>query len=143
KGGGDATSAETFRVAVLQMASQVIMEDGARGVLDGLRESGFAADRNLIVKRYNAEGDTATVNTMAQEVTGGGYDLIVTLSTPCLQAVANANKQGRVPHVFGMVSDPRLSGVGVGQEPLDHPKHLVGLGTLPPATESLEMAKQI
>lgn len=137
------STTETFRVAVLQMASQVIMEDGARGVLDGLRENGFVADRNLIVKRYNAEGDTATVNTMAQEVTGGGYDLIVTLSTPCLQAVANANKQRQVPHVFGMVTDPRQSGVGVGAGPLDHPPYLVGIGTLQPVAECFRMAKEI
>ena len=57
----------SFRVAVLQMASQPIMEDGAAGVIDALREQGYAEDRNLSIKRFNAEGDTATVNAMAQE----------------------------------------------------------------------------
>lgn len=133
----------TFRVAVLQMASQPIMEDGARGVIDGLREQGFSEDRNLSVKRFNAEGDTATVNAMAQELTGSGYDLVVTLSTPCLQAVANANKQRQVPHVFGMVTDPRQSGVGIGAGPLDHPPYMTGLGTMQPVAESLRMAKDI
>ncbi len=132
-----------YKIALLQMASQPIMEDGAAGVLAGLRERGYMVGQNIEVRRLNAEGDTATANTMAQEVTSGGYDLVMTLSTSCLQAVANANKQGRVPHVFCLVSDPRASGVGIGDQPLDHPAHLVGLGTLPPATESLEIAKQI
>lgn len=138
-GAGD----RTFRVAVLQMASQPIMDDGARGVIDGLREHGFEEGRNLALKRFNAEGDTATVNAMAREATGGGYDLIVTLSTPCLQAFANANKQRRVPHVFGMVTDPRQSGVGIGAGPLEHPSYMTGLGTMQPVAESLRLAKEI
>lgn len=132
-----------LKIALLQMASQPIMEDGAAGVLAGLRERGFEEGHNLSVRRLNAEGDTAVVNAMAQEITSGGYDLVLTLSTPCLQAVANANKQGRVPHVFGMVADPRASGVGIGEQPLDHPAHLVGIGTMPPVAESLKLARQI
>jgi ABC-type uncharacterized transport system substrate-binding protein len=132
----------TCRVVLLQMASQLIMEEGAAGVIDALRELGYDVDRNLTLKRLNAEGDTATVNAMAQEATGGAYDLIVTLSTPCLQAVANANKQRRVPHVFGLVTDPRQSGVGVGADPLEHPAHLVGVGTMQPVAESFRIAKQ-
>lgn len=138
-GAGD----RTFRVAVLQMASQPIMEDGARGVIDSLRAHGFEEGRNLSLKRFNAEGDTATVNAMAQELTGGSYDLVVTLSTPCLQAVANANKQRQVPHVFGMVTDPRQSGVGIGAGPSDHPPYMTGLGTMQPVAESLRMAKDV
>src|SRR5581483_11214877 len=107
----------------------------------GLAERGFKDGERSLVERSNAEGDAATVNAIAQKVTGGGYDLVITLSTPCLQAVASANKLRHVPHVFGMVTDPRQSGVGAG--PLDHPPHLVGIGTMPPVAESLKLAKQI
>ncbi len=146
-GGGGPPGADSedavLKVALLQMASQPIMDDGAAGVVEGLRERGYVEGRTLSLRRFNAEGDTAVANAMAQEVTGGDYDLIVTLSTSCLQAVANANKQRRIPHVFGMVADPRQSGVGVGQGPQEHPAHLVGIGTMPPVAESLRMAKQI
>jgi ABC-type uncharacterized transport system substrate-binding protein len=131
------------RIVLLQMASQTILEDGAAGVLAGLREAGYAEGPELRVSRFNAEGDMATANAMAQEVTGGGYDLIVTLSTPALQAVANANQKRGVPHVFGMVSDPSIAGVGVGAGPLDHPPYMVGIGTLPPADKSIELARRI
>jgi len=137
------TSERKYRVALLQIASQPILEDGAAGVVAGLQERGFVEGRNLQLARFNAEGDMATANAMAQELAGGRYDLVVTLSTACLQAMANANQRGQVQHVFGMVSDPTISGVGIGQNPLEHPPHMVGIGTLPPADKSFEIARQV
>lgn len=134
---------QQFRVALLQMASQPILEDGAAGVVAGLEEAGYAEGRNLVLSRFNAEGDLATANAMALELTTSKYDLVITLSTPCLQAVANANRRGLVRHVFGMVSDPTIAGVGIAADPLAHPAHLVGIGTLPPADQSLIMARQV
>lgn len=143
-GAADATPTKSpVRVALLQMASQPIMEDGAAGVVAGLAEQGYVEGKLLTLDRFNAAGDMATANAMAQELSGGRYDLVVTLSTPCLQAMANANKKSGVPHVFGMVSDPSIAGVGIGKEPLDHPAHMVGIGTLPPADRSIEMAREV
>ena len=138
-----APSPRLIRVALLQMVSQPIIDDGALGVIAGLKESGFADSDTFALKRFNAEGDLATVNAMAQELTGGGYDLVITLTTGALQAVANANQQRHIPHVFGLVTDPTKAGVGVGADPLDHPAHMVGIGTLQPVAESLRMARQL
>ncbi len=131
------------KVALLQMASQPILEEGAAGVVSSLAEQGYVEGQLLTLKRFNAAGDMATANAMAQELSGGSYDLVITLSTPCLQAMANANKKTAVPHVFGMVSDPSIAGVGIGAEPLEHPAHMVGIGTLPPADRSIELAREV
>ena len=103
-------------------------------MLDGLKEAGFVEGGSLKLSRFNAEGDLATANAMAQELTGGGYDLVITFTTSALQAAANANQQRRVPHVFRLVTDPTQAGVGGGAEPLDHPSHMVGVGTLQPGS---------
>ena len=137
------TRTVVMKVAMMQMASQPIIEEGAIGVLEGLKEAGFVEGGSLRLKRFNAEGDLATANAMAQELTGGGYDLVITLTTSALQAVANANQQRRIPHVFGLVTDPTKAGVDVGAEPLDHPAYMVGIGTLQPVADSLRMAKQL
>ncbi len=142
-GNQTASTKKPVTVALLQMASQPILEDGVAGVIAAMAEQGYVEGQLLTLKRFNAAGDMATANAMAQELCGGSYDLVVTLSTPCLQAVANANKKSGVPHVFGMVSDPSIAGVGVGAGPLDHPAHMVGIGTLPPADRSIEMAREI
>jgi ABC-type uncharacterized transport system substrate-binding protein len=139
----DNPAEQQYRIAVMQHASQLIIEEGYAGLIAGLEESGFAEGRNLTIRRFNAEGDVATATAMAQEMIGGDYDLAVTLTTPSLQALANANKDGKVRHVFALVTDPVATGVGIGKEPLDHPAHLVGLGTLQPVAESVRMARRM
>src|SRR5215813_10906848 len=132
------------RVAILQQVSQPIIDEGVQGMLAGLAESGFTDGQSLIIKRYNAEGDIATANAIAKEITSGQYDLILTATTLSLQAVANANKAGKTPHVFGLVSDPVAAGVGIRREdPLDHPPHLVGIGTMQPVAETFRLAKKL
>ncbi|QDV31673.1 ABC transporter substrate binding protein [Planctopirus ephydatiae] len=156
-----ASKSEPLRVVLLQMSSQSILDEAAQQVIVGLEESGFASGeavkensnagattgpvsgQRIVLTRLNAENDMATANAMATEVVSGRYDLVITLSTPCLQAVANANKRDQVRHVFGLVSDPTVAGVGVGSGPMDHPPYMVGIGTLPPAEKSFELAKQI
>lgn len=124
------------RVAVLQFASTSVMEDGIKGLKASLKENGFQEGRNIEVKYFNAEGDIANANSIAHEMANAPYDMLVTFSTPCLQAVYTANKARKVRHIYGLVADPVQSGVGVNpNNPADHPPYMVGLGTLLPVEE--------
>jgi putative ABC transport system substrate-binding protein len=132
------------RVAVLQHASQALLEEGVRGMLDGLAAAGFVQGKNIVIERFNAENDVATGNAIARQITSGGYDLVLTSSTRSLQAVANANRDGRVKHVFGIVADPSVAGVGVSKtNPLEHPKHLVGIGSFIPPGKAFQLARRM
>ncbi len=118
------------------------MEEGAKGVIAGLAATGYRNGDTIRLRRFNAEGDAATSSTIARELVGGEYDLIVTISTASLQAVASANRDAKVPHVFGLVSDPVAAGVGiVPDDPMKHPPYMVGLGTMQPVAKAFRMAK--
>src|ERR1043166_1807704 len=96
-----------LRVALVQHASQEVLDDGVRGVLEALAARGFSDGGKLLLRRYNAEADLPTANSIAKDVVGGGNDLIITVSTLSLQTVANANTFGsQTRHVFGLVTDP-------------------------------------
>ena len=132
------------QVAVLQHVSQPLLDDGVSGMLDGLAAAGFIDGKNIAIRRYNAENDLATANAIAKQITSGQYDMVLTSSTLSLQSVANANRAGRTMQVFGIVADPASAGVGISREnPLDHPKHLVGIGTFLPVKPAFEMAKRL
>ncbi len=134
----------SVRVAILQHASQPVMDDGVTGMVEGLAEGGYVEGTNLILTRYNAEGDLPTANTIAKEMVGGGFDLVLTASTLSLQAVANANTAGKVRHVFALVSDPAAAGVGISRDkPLDHPPHMAGYGTMQPVDATFRLARKI
>ena len=131
------------RVAIFQFSSVVLLDDGVKGVLDSLREHGYVAGRNIQIDRFNAQDDMPTAVSIGKEITSGRYDYVITVSTNCLQAVANANHAGRARHIFGVVADPVAAKVGVNpNNPLDHPPYMVGIGSLMPASEVMELARR-
>ena len=137
-------SAHLSKVAILQFASRPTLDQGQRGVLEGLASEGYVEGRNLVVQRFNAENDMPTSSNMARAIVDGGFRLVITISTPSLQAMASANKEGKVIQVFGLVTDPFLSGVGIDRkDSLRRPRHLVGIGSFQPVRSTFQLAKQL
>jgi putative ABC transport system substrate-binding protein len=132
------------QIAILQHASVPVLDDGVRGMIAGLDAKGYRDGVTAVITKYNAEGDAATAAAIAQEITDGHFDLVLTSSTTSLQAVANANKHGRTIHVFGIVADPFIAGVGLDRDhPLAHPRHLVGYGVLLPVDQVFRLARRM
>lgn len=133
-----------MRIAILQHSSIKNLDDGRDGALAGLAEQGWREGENLEIKRYNAEGDMAVAQTIAKAMVGGQYDLMVTITTTSLQTLANANKSTKLPHVFGLVTDPYAAGVGINPDNhLDHPPHLAGYGTMQPVELAFKTARRM
>ena len=132
------------RLAIVQLASQAVLDDGVRGMLTGLEESGFIPGKNLLIQRYNAENDLPTANAIAKEVVERGFDLVLTASTVSLQTVGKANETRRMKHVFGLVTDPVAAGIGISRDnPLDHPAHVAGYGTFQPVEKAFRLAREL
>lgn len=138
------TDQDIPRLALIQHASQAVLDEGVQGMIQGLIEMGFKDGDNLTIQHFNAENDMPTANAIAAEVTHGGFDLLMTASTLSLQTVAQANKRGKTNHVFALVSDPFGAGVGISRDdPFHHPKHLVGYGTMQPVEKAFRIAQQL
>src|SRR5205823_6369296 len=116
-----------LRLAIVQHANTAVLDDGVRGVIEGLSARGYHDGDRITIDHFNAQGDMPTGIAIAKQVTAGDYDLVITSSTPSMQAVANNNRDGRVRHVFTLVADPFASGVGLDRaDPLKHPPHMIG-----------------
>lgn len=132
------------RVGLLQHASIMLLDEGARGAIDGLAENGFVEGKTIIIDKFDAQGDISVGNSIAKEMVNARYDLLLTMSTLSLQAVANANRGGKTVHVFGLVADPVVAGVGISRNnPLDHPRNLVGIGSFLPVQDAFRIARQM
>jgi len=130
------------RVALLKYASRPLLDELVGGMTTGLAERNYVGDETIQLKVFDAQNDMPTAAAMAAEVTGGAYDLVLTVSTPCLRAVARANQQRGVKHVFAGVTDPFGAGVGIDRnDPLDHPPHLAGVGTFQPVESLFRLLK--
>jgi len=142
KRAGGAAAAK--RIAIVQHASTAVLDDGVRGVLDGLAARGYRDGARLKVEPFNAHGDMPTGTAIAKQVVAGGYDLIITSSTPSMQAVANSNRDGHATHLFTLVADPFASGIGLDRaNPLKHPAYMVGQSSFPPVERAFELARQM
>jgi ABC-type uncharacterized transport system substrate-binding protein len=131
------------RVAVFQFSSRPLLDEGVAGIIEGLKGRGFIQGQSIRIEEFNSQNDLPTTNSIARAIEDGGYDLAITVSTPCLQAMASANRAGKVTHVFGLVTDPFASGVGLNRDrPLEHPRYMVGIGTFQPVRDALLYAKK-
>lgn len=132
------------RIAILQHASQSVIDEGVQGMLDALAVAGLVDGKTVSIQRFNAENDMVTANAIATELTSGGFDLILTATTLSLQAVANANRNRQIKHVFALVTDPAGAGVGISREdPLQHPPYMAGYGTMQPVAEAIQTAREM
>jgi putative ABC transport system substrate-binding protein len=138
------TKKEMKKIAIFKMASRIVIDEAEQGVLEALSVRGFIDGKTCTIKKYCAEGDMPIANTIAQNIVSSKFDMVITISTPALQVMANANKKGDVMHIFCAVTDPFVSGVGItGSAPNQHPRHLVGIGTFQPVERAFDIAKQM
>lgn len=131
-------------IAIFKIASRSILDETENGIVEALSKQGFIDGQNCIINTYCAEGDMPTANIIALNIVSSHFDMVLTISTPALQVMANANKEGTVQHVFCAVTDPFIAGVGItGDSPDEHPPHLVGIGTFQPVAEAFDIAYQM
>ena len=141
---GGSRAKEKTRIAIFRFNSNQILEETEKGVLDRINGSKEYANGRIEIHRYCAEGDMAVANTIARNIVSEKFNIVVSISTPGLQVMANANKAGELLHVFCAVTDPVASGVGItGPGAGQHPAHLVGIGTFQPVEGIFRIARQM
>ena len=142
--GRRSTGASLPRIGLLQHASTLLLDEGANGAVDALAAAGYIDGKTIFIDKFNAHGDISVGNSIATQMVSSHYDLLLTVSTLSLQAVANANRGGKVVQVFGLVADPVAAGVGISRtDPLVHPPNLVGIGSFLPVQDAFRIARSI
>jgi ABC-type uncharacterized transport system substrate-binding protein len=100
-------------IGYVQITQDPVLDAAKAGVFRALSDSGFVIGQKIKVIDNNAQGDMPTANTIARTIVNEKFNIVVTISTPALQVMANANKDGGILHVFCAVTDPFASGVGI------------------------------
>ena len=93
--------------ALLTFSSLETLDDGVPRDGRPVAQERLRGRTHDCARHFNAENDMATANSMAKEMASGKYGYIFSISTNCLQAVANANREGRAKHIFGVWSRTR------------------------------------
>ncbi len=112
-----------WKLSLVALNNVADVEETEKGVMDGLRASGLVEGRDYEAKMLNAQGDMATVNSLIDAAVTNRSDLIITLSTPTLQAAIQRARS--IPVVFAYVANPVAAGAGRSDD--DHLPNITGI----------------
>jgi ABC-type uncharacterized transport system substrate-binding protein len=126
--------ARKWAVDLLQYVNVLDVEEGEKGIREGLRQAGLVEGRDYALRVRNAQGDMPTLSTLVDAALSEGTDLLMTMSTPTLQAAMQRART--VPIVFTFVAD--AIAVGAGRTNEDHLPNVTGVPTTAPYNEMLD-----
>jgi ABC-type uncharacterized transport system substrate-binding protein len=131
------TKKRTWKIYFVQYNDVIDVKDAEKGVFDGLRQSGLENGRDFEVKVLNAQGDMATVSALIDAATTAGADMLITFSTPTLQAALR--RAQNVPVVYNYVANGLKA--GAGKSNTDHAPNVTGVSLLPANDEALALVR--
>jgi ABC-type uncharacterized transport system substrate-binding protein len=126
-----------FRIAMVTLVQNPLLEISENGLLHSLSEAGFKEKEDFTVRRFNAQGEIAQIPAMLDAAKLDSPDLIITFTTPVLVAAAKHVKD--VPLVFTVASDPVALGLF---NPGNRPANITGVHDDPPVDRLLDMARK-
>lgn len=133
-----AADGDTLNVGIIQMIENGAFNDMREGFIAELRDKGYTEDK-LNVDYKCAQGDATNLQTIAQSMADGDYDLICTIATPSTQAMVNLEID--TPVVFVAVSAPVAAGVITEME---HPdKNATGTSNAIPVSDIFELSNTL
>ena len=100
-----------YKVGFSQIVDHPALNETRAGFVDGLKQAGFEEGKNLVFLYQNAQGDVGNARNIAEKFLADGVDLLAPCTTPNAQATVRLAKGGKIPVVFGCVTDPVSAGI--------------------------------
>lgn len=130
---------ESIKVAFVQLVDNDAFVRMIAGFKQGMEKAGYQEGTNATYDLKNAQGDTATLNSIAADLKNADYDVVVPIATPAAQACVNAGL--RCPVVFISVTDPVGAGI---MQALDTPSlGATGTSNVIPVDEIFKLADEL
>ena len=127
-----------WSVHVIAYTEVIDSEETKQGVLEGLRASGLVEGRDYELHFSNAQGDMATVSALVDSAVTQNADLLITLSTPTLQAAIRRGKG--TPVVFAYVASGIVA--GAGKSDTDHLPNVTGVNLVAGFPQMVALVRQ-
>lgn len=134
---GGASSA-TVKVGIIQLADNGAFTDMREGFIKRMRKLGYSESK-MAFDYKNANGDTATLNSICQTMVDEKKDFIVTIGTPASQAIVNMDSG--IPVFFISVSNPVKAGIITDMSKPD--KNATGTSNAIPVSEMFKLSNKL
>ncbi len=130
------------RIGVVQFALEPNVELCKQGILKALSDNGYVDTKNIDIIYKNAQADFSLIHSIIQDFIRRKVDIIVPLSTPCVQSASQiAGNRDDTKVVFTYIYDPYA--IGAARTPTDHPPNMTGVACFPPVEKMLDLIAEI
>ncbi|WP_027417700.1 ABC transporter substrate-binding protein [Aneurinibacillus terranovensis] len=130
-----AKAEHVVKVGITQIVDHPALNSIRKGIIDELADEGFKDKSTMQLDYQNAQGDMSNVTTIAQQMAQNKEDVIIPITTPSAQAVANQAKG--IPVVFAAVTDPVAAKLVPA---LDRPsEYVTGTSDVSPMDKQVEL----
>src|SRR5881275_3751 len=126
-----------WKLYLVQYNDVIDVREAQNGVMEGLAESGLVDGRDFEVEILNAQGDMATVSALIDAAVTANADMLITFSTPTLQAALR--RAQNMPVVYNYVASGLKA--GAGKSNTDHAPNVTGVSLLPANDEALSILR--
>ena len=127
-----------YTIGIVQLIDSPTANETRKGLIQALEDGGLKDGVNVQLKIRNGMGDISEVQKIAQEFVNEKVDMIVPISTPCLQAALIVTQN--IPVIFSSVANPYLTRAGVS--PTEHLGNVTGVSSEGPIKETLKLIKE-
>ena len=100
-------------IGIMQIVEHPALDASREGFIQALKDKNYVDGENIKINYQNAQGDTATIETIGDEFVSNNDDLIFAVATPAAQAAYNATQKWNknIPIVTTAVTDPVSAGI--------------------------------
>ena len=128
-----------YVIGIFQSVDSPTANQVRKGILQAFADSGLRGGENILVRIRIANGDISEVQRIAQAYVDERLDMIIPLSTQCLQAALIADRT--IPIVFGSVATPFM--VGAGSSAKDHLSWVTGVASTGPIRQTVQFIHEV
>lgn len=128
-----------YTIGIFQVNDAPHLNEVREGFIRALEDNGLRDGENIRLRIRNGMASIPEVQRIAQEFVAEKVNMIVAISTPCLQAGLIATHE--IPIIFSSVADPYIAGAGKSAQ--DHLSTVTGVCSRSPIKESLRFMKRV
>lgn len=124
---------EKLAIGITQIVEHPSLDLIRQGIIDGLKENGFADGEQIVIDYANAQGNMENTQLIAQKFEADKKKLVIAITTPSAQAAKNNVKSS--PIIFSAVTDPAGAGL------VD--KNITGVSDMTPIDQQLALLQAL
>lgn len=102
---------ESYTIGISQFAEHGSLDNCREGFMEGLKKAGIEEGVNLEILMDNAQADTGTAATIADNYVSKNVDMICAIATPAAMSAYNSGMGKEIPVIYTAVTDPVAAGL--------------------------------